>query len=229
MGKTGIDVLYWIVVATVLASTVVEDMPLLHYCSKPLLMVILLVRMLPLRTKAVRLGAIAVAFSWVGDILLMMNSDLVPSVNEQSWFMLGLVAFLVAHVFYISSFMQVDDSSHQVHVIKKYPLIMFGYGGLTVLIFIKLSGNLGDMAIPVFLYTVAILVVLLTGTNRYGRVPIKSFLLVLVGTWLFTLSDSLIAFNKFSKEIPMAAFWIMLTYAGAQWLIVKGLLRGETT
>jgi uncharacterized membrane protein YhhN len=38
----------------------------------------------------------------------------------------------------------------------------------------------------------------------------------------FLLSDALLAINKFVAPIPMAGFWVMLTYITAQYLIVKG-------
>lgn len=226
MAKSGVDLTYWVVVAVVLTSTFFTDIPMMHYCSKPLLMPVLFLLLLPLKSKVVRLCAVAVWLSWLGDVFLMMNEDLVPSVDQESWFIFGLGAFLLAHVFYIWTFTQVDKHTHQVPVIKKYPLIMFGYLGIAAFIYIKLTPDLGDMVIPVFFYAAAILMLLLMGTNRCGRVSQKSFLAVLLGVWLFTLSDSLIAFNKFSEEIPMASFWIMLTYAAAQWLIVKGVVKG---
>jgi uncharacterized membrane protein YhhN len=227
MARLGVDLMYWAIAAVVLTSTFFPEFPMLHYCSKPLLMPMLFLLLLPLKSKLIKLCAVAVWLSWLGDVFLMLNEDLVPSVDQESWFIFGLGAFLLAHLFYIWTFTQVHKGTHQVPVIKKYPLIMFGYIGIAAFIFIKLTPDLGDMVIPVFLYTAAILMLLLIGTNRYGRVSQKSFLAVLLGVWLFTLSDSLIAFNKFSEEIPLASFWIMLTYATAQWLIVKGVVKGK--
>jgi len=53
---------------------------------------------------------------------------------------------------------------------------------------------------------------------------VLSFRLTFIGSILFVWSDSLIAFNKFSLEIPLAGFWIMLTYMAAQYLIMRGLI-----
>jgi len=41
---------------------------------------------------------------------------------------------------------------------------------------------------------------------------------------LFLLSDSMIAFNKFNSDIPLAGFLIMITYIAAQYLIMRGLI-----
>jgi uncharacterized membrane protein YhhN len=45
-----------------------------------------------------------------------------------------------------------------------------------------------------------------------------------VGSLLFLASDSMIAINKFTTEIPMAGFWIMISYILAQYLIMRGLV-----
>ncbi len=60
--------------------------------------------------------------------------------------------------------------------------------------------------------------------NRSGRVGAMSFKLVFVGSLLFLLSDTMIAFNKFHSDIPMAGFLIMITYIAAQYLIMRGLI-----
>ena len=54
-----------------------------------------------------------------------------------------------------------------------------------------------------------------------------SFKLVFIGSLLFLLSDSMLAFNKFHSEIPLAGFLIMLTYIAAQYLIMRGLILEE--
>ena len=48
---------------------------------------------------------------------------------------------------------------------------------------------------------------------------------VVAGALLFILSDSLIALNKFLVPIPGSAFFVMSTYAAAQYLIVVGMVR----
>lgn len=227
MARRGIDILYLVVAAALLYSTLDDSNDWLHYASKALLMPVLALTLFPLNSSARKLALVAVIFSWIGDLALMLSDDLIPDFDPDLWFMVGLGAFLVAHCAYIWSFTKVNKSVHQVPVIKKYPLLMFAYVGIAAWIFIKLAPNLGEMAVPVFLYAFAILILLITGTNRYGRVSQVSFLLVMIGTWLFTLSDSLIAFNKFDKPIEMASFWILLTYAGAQWMIIKGIQNSE--
>jgi uncharacterized membrane protein YhhN len=60
---------------------------------------------------------------------------------------------------------------------------------------------------------------------RFGKTTAGSFAMVFGGAILFMISDSLIAINKFLEPLPQSGFWIMTTYIGAQFLIVRGLLR----
>ncbi|MBK8112228.1 MAG: hypothetical protein IPK46_18875 [Saprospiraceae bacterium] len=42
------------------------------------------------------------------------------------------------------------------------------------------------------------------------------------------VSDLSLAYHKFVAAIPMSGVLVMLTYAFAQWLIVKGILDTES-
>ena len=85
------------------------------------------------------------------------------------------------------------------------------------------------MLIPVTIYLLIILTMAFTASRRRGRVNHPSYYLVLCGAVFFIVSDSLIAIDKFYSEIPLADILIMATYAIAQYLIVLGLLKTETS
>jgi uncharacterized membrane protein YhhN len=78
---------------------------------------------------------------------------------------------------------------------------------------------------PVLLYALVITLMALSALFRYGRTSMKSFALVFGGSILFIMSDSLLAVNKFIEPLALADFWIMVTYIGAQYLIVSGILN----
>jgi uncharacterized membrane protein YhhN len=50
------------------------------------------------------------------------------------------------------------------------------------------------------------------------------FFLVWIGSFLFILSDSLIAADKFDENINISPFYIMLTYILGQFLIAQGII-----
>lgn len=48
---------------------------------------------------------------------------------------------------------------------------------------------------------------------------------MLLGAAFFVTSDSILAINKFHAQIPLASFWIMITYLIAQFCITDGILK----
>ncbi len=77
------------------------------------------------------------------------------------------------------------------------------------------------------IYALSLILMSMMALNRSGRVGAMSFKLVFIGSLLFLLSDSMIAFNKFHSEIPLAGFLIMVTYIAAQYMIMRGLILEE--
>ena len=75
------------------------------------------------------------------------------------------------------------------------------------------------MRLPVAVYALAIVAMAITALNMSGRVRVTIFGGLFWGVMLFVVSDTLIAFNKFSEPIPYARLSIMLTYLLAQLLI----------
>jgi uncharacterized membrane protein YhhN len=158
--------------------------------------------------------------SCIGDVLLM----LLP--KNESFFMFGLMAFLIAHVIYILTYRQHRNEGHddQLRGIQKirfaFPIVLAGTGMIIVLYPV-----LGAMQVPVVLYTLVIIVMVLNALFRYGHTTDKSFWMVFTGAVFFMISDSILAINKFLQPIAGATFWIMSSYIVAQFLIVDGLTR----
>ena len=160
----------------------------------------------------------ALTFSWIGDIILLFAD------KGEIYFILGLVAFLVSHVFYIVLFSKQTISKT---ISNK---LSFGAGiGLILLYFFgmitTLGPKLGPLTVPVVVYAVVISTMLffaLKGSYQWKSIPYQS---VLVGALFFIASDSILAFNKFYQPIPYASFLIMITYLAAQYGIVWGILN----
>lgn len=162
---------------------------------------------------------LALFFSCAGDVLLMFHDD------KGSYFMMGLIAFLISHVFYIFTYRQHQhvETENRLQGIQKvrlaFPIILSGTG----LVFV-LYPVLGDLKIPVMVYALVLVVMTLNALLRLGRTTSPSFWMVFVGALLFMASDSLLAINKFLEPIAYGSIWIMATYISAQYLIVKGLI-----
>lgn len=159
---------------------------------------------------------IALVFSWIGDITLQLTQF------HESFFLVGLGSFLITQLIYLVAFI-ITPGKNSLFFRKIYllvPVALYGWGILCLL-----SEGLGDMKLPVTIYTVVILGMLLAAANREKKVNRQSFLLVLAGAILFVLSDSLIAINKFAQPFELARIAIMSSYITAQYLIVIGCAR----
>lgn len=186
----------------------------LNYVFKPALMLWLLAFYLlnQPKPKWEKSLVAAILFSWFGDIFLMFEA------KHELFFMAGLGSFLLAHISYAFNFYQKNASFNLGQWSLSVGLLTYG----AMMLFFLWTALPTDLKIPVALYVAVILMMVLTGLTRMGKVAPNSFGLVLVGALLFVLSDSLIALSKFLVEIPYSGFWIMATYVPAQFLIVKG-------
>jgi len=159
-------------------------------------------------------------FSWSGDVNLMFVHW------QEYFFLLGLVSFLVTHVLYIIAFHKDSNKGGTRRLTQSKPHvaipIIILYLGLLFLLY---DGIENEMKIPVIVYASVITGMVLAAINRFKRVSSSSFQLVFFGAFLFMLSDSMIALNKFYQPFEWASTGIMTTYITAQYLIAQGTIR----
>lgn len=220
-----ISLLIFLIAGSLELASWLFEIRIIHLVCKPMLMPgLLLYYLVSQREQKQYLSTAlitALAFCWAGDVILMFEGEL--------YFMLGLAAFLVAHVFYIFTFRQFsfDDHTDSIQGIQRlrfaFPVILYGTG-LVVILF----PHLDDLVIPVLIYALVLTIMVIQALLRYARTETSSFIFVFIGALLFMISDSLLAVNKFMEPISGSGFWIMSTYVIAQFLIVKGLLRHQT-
>jgi len=191
--------------------------------SKPLIVVVLLVWLYlstNLKGRFHKRIFIGLIFAWAGDILLMFQS------GKPSFFIYGLIAFVICHIFYIRAF-TLDHRSNPNH---KTPYFLWAVGAFAIFcsgLFFYLQPKLGAMQFPVLMYAIIITVMAIMAVNRYGKVNIFSFKLILYGALFFLLSDSVLAVNKFAQPIPQSGALIMATYMIAQYLIIYGTISRQ--
>jgi len=199
----------------------VPDLYEMHIWSKPALMISLLIFIL-LSGKWQKpglklLSLLAVAFSLLGDVFLIQDSD-------SSFFLFGLGAFLIAHICYIIAFIAFKKKTLDIPFLKRHPWSVFLASGYAGLLFTKLKEGAGHMSGAVLIYAVVLSVMLLMALNREKRVGPKSFRWVMIGALFFVASDSLLAWNRFVTDLEWSPIYILGTYAIAQYLIVNGLI-----
>lgn len=198
---------------------VINDLRELQYFTKPLITFSL---MFFIRYIVKRRGRFAnkvikgLFFSLIGDVLLMFTHI------HEFYFLGGLVAFSIAHLFYMAAF-YIDSSSAIKIDRKRYILptfMVFGFFCLSY--YYLLQPYLGQMRIPVLVYSFIITLMGITAALRYGRTNLKSFNWVLMGAIFFIISDAILAYNKFVERLEIGELLVMATYMVAQYLIAMG-------
>ena len=138
--------------------------------------------------------------------------DISLSFEGEKYFIGGLVSFLLAHVVYIVTFTQGSPWSTELWWLLGL-IGVFGVGMIVVL-----TPHLGEMKIPVYVY---ISVILTMDVMAVMHGP-DSWVLI-AGALTFTVSDTILALNKFRKPVPAAEYLIMTTYYLGQALIFTGI------
>jgi sterol desaturase/sphingolipid hydroxylase (fatty acid hydroxylase superfamily)/uncharacterized membrane protein YhhN len=181
-----------------------------HRFFKPLAMALAILwaweRLRPAQGAQGRFGWLLVAglaASLVGDCLLMVPGFFIP----------GLVSFLVAHLLYIAVFKQ---------GVPWFPSAraLAGTLGIGAAMYAFLYPGLGPvLKVAVGCYVVVIALMAAQALGRAAVLRDARSTAVAAGAVLFMVSDSLLATNRFAFPLPMAQFWVLATYYGAQVLI----------
>ncbi|MBN1312021.1 MAG: lysoplasmalogenase [Anaerolineae bacterium] len=141
-------------------------------------------------------------FSTAGDVFLMLPLER---------FVPGLVAFLIAHLFYIVAF---ASEISELTWWPLLPLVVFG-----VVIYAILVPSLGKLKLPILGYIVVILTMAWLAWARWLEGRQGEMLQASVGAGLFVISDTILAINRFRGEFKSARVLKLGTYFAAQWLI----------
>ena len=152
-------------------------------------------------------------FSWIGDILLQNDGYFIP----------GLMAFLTAHIFYIFFF--ASTQSANTSFFKLRPVMIIAVIAYLIELMILLWPHLGGMKIPVLVYGITISTMLSAAFWQYQKLDNTTALYLIIGAGFFVASDSILALNKFKKQFDSAGIYIMSTYILAQLFIVLGAIR----
>ena len=161
---------------------------------------------------------IALTLSWIGDIILLFAD------KGELYFIGGLVAFLFSHIFYIVLF------NKQLKMYLKKSRTIYWMGITTIISYLLimmgvLMPHLGDLLLPVFVYAMTISIMLLFALKGFLNWQKPANVYIFIGAIIFVASDSILAFDKFYAAVQYNSFLIMSTYLGAQYLIVKGILK----
>jgi uncharacterized membrane protein YhhN len=194
---------------------------LLHSIAKPLLMpglmFLLVAETKPAKDKSILLIMAGLFFGWLGDVLLMFENI------QPIFFILGLIGFLIGHLFYIFYFKRiaaVDETTKKGNLFFILPVAIY----VMALLYL-LFPSLGALKVPVIVYAIILSAMLCMAWWLYYKIDFNMASLFILGAACFVVSDSILAINKFYHSFAMAGFIIMSTYCTAQYLIVRGAIK----
>jgi uncharacterized membrane protein YhhN len=151
-------------------------------------------------TLAILLGLL---FSFGGDMALMFQ-------ERATYFRMGLVLFLVAHIVYGGAFISFAGS------VPQFPLIAALFFGLGTAIYLLLLPGLGKMKVSVGLYILIIsfMAAAAVSTLYSPDITSKTAALVTAGSLLFYISDVILALNRFRFPMKYNRLSLIPYYAG---------------
>lgn len=160
---------------------------------------------LPKRRTAILVG---LTLSLAGDVALLW---------PQQGFLIGLVAFLLAHLAYLVAF-----SASVRLAARRLPFA--AYAGVAGLILWQLwPGVPAPLRLPVLVYVLALASMAAQAACWALAEPDQWSRRAAIGGALFVVSDAALALNKFSSPFELAPLVILLSYWSAQSLIATSL------
>ncbi len=173
----------------------------IEFVAKPAVMVALIaaVLSLPDHTSLHTWMIVGLAFSLLGDIILMLPSGPFEG---------GLGAFLLAHVAYIVAFAQVDTNRTWLVVGVVVAVVGCAFAGSRIIRAAAAQGGTA-LGIAVALYIVAIATMAASGFGTGAA-------LVAVSVVLFMVSDALLGWGRFVGKLPFERVAVHVTYHLAQ-------------
>lgn len=131
------------------------------------------------------------------------------------WFIIGLSAFLIGHLFYVTAFV----SRWRFSAIRFFMLIpILAYASF-------MSWHLLEALIQAdnYVMAAAVLVYIIVISFMIWSAIMTGNKLAMAGSVLFAVSDSILAWDRFVSEVVFAGPLIMITYYTAQFLIASSL------
>jgi uncharacterized membrane protein YhhN len=216
MKKTFLLLFFIALAADCLAMLI--SVPGLQYAAKPLLIATLLTYFILSTASSVNPSRkwliAALLFSWLGDILLLFEQQ------DSRFFLFGLSAFLLAHLFYILFFNAIrNQESIGPNLWLLLPVVIYYLVLITLL-----SPYLGEMKLPVRVYGIVISFMLMLALHLLSIRNSLAGKWIAGGAVLFILSDTLLAINKFYSPFRAAGLLTIIFYAFAQYSITIGAI-----
>jgi uncharacterized membrane protein YhhN len=155
------------------------------------------------------------------SFLFATTGDVFLTFIHKKYFLFGLCCFLIAHFFYILTFSTLIKKPFFLNSFQKKILILIFF--MSIIMFMILRPYLDSLKIPVIIYGLFLTAMAMTATLIKTNNN-----LILIGSFLFILSDSMIAVGKFIQPFFGEHQLVWITYYTAQLFIPIGIYKRES-
>ena len=148
-------------------------------------------------------------------LLFCLGGDVFLALPQSKMFLLGLVSFLIGHLFYIIGFFSVAHISAWTWLGTSIVLVFSGY------VYFWLKPHLGTMKGPVLVYIIVITLMLSGAWSILGESNLAGLgrVFVFSGAAFFYVSDLFVARDRFMKKTPINRFLGLPLYYSGQFLL----------
>ncbi len=160
----------------------------------------------------------ALFMSWLGDVSLLADK------YAGGWFIVGLAAFLGAHIAYIFFFVRARRLNRVTGVPNLIATLAVVFYSSALFMFV-MPFVAEEMVFPVGAYTIVLSGMLISSVGAFDKDSAKFGRWCIAGAAFFVVSDSILAINRFAIPFTLAPIFVMATYGAAQFLITEGALR----
>jgi uncharacterized membrane protein YhhN len=159
-----------------------------------------------------------ILLSLVGDVLLISYSD--------RMFVLGMVAFLFTHIFYLMGFQEELLHPTAWSFILLFFIFMNGFRLLRRILGAMRATGQNTLMIPVTVYGLAISLMLYAAMSTIFDPAWKTSaaFFVSAGAFLFYISDLILAWNKFVSPVKNGPVLNIITYHFGQISLIAGVI-----
>jgi alkenylglycerophosphocholine hydrolase len=213
----------WLILALIFAAlevlAVSKNVPKLEYIAKPAVMVCLFLWLYSstgLQGNPFWFG-LGILFSLAGDVVL---------ISSERFFLPGLIAFLLAHISYVTGFRE------EILTVTAWSLILGVFIAINIgRLLRRIVGTMrakgqNRLVIPVIAYGTVISVMLYAAMSTIYNPTWKTnaSFFVSLGAFLFCASDAILAWNKFVAPIKNGRVWNITLYYLGQLGLIAGVI-----
>ncbi len=162
---------------------------------------------------------VGLLFSLLGDILLLFPSE--------KLFLAGLIAFLLAHICYLSGFRQQMLAPTAWTLVLVFVILLNAVRLLRRMVGSMRARGLNRLVYPVIVYGLVISLMLFAAMSTLSDHDwdAGAAFLVSVGAFLFWISDLMLAWNKFVSPLRIGQLLIVAAYHVGQISLIAGVIR----